>query len=188
MSLFAESSRNRLKDAGNEAALVLDKLHGLARNAEDAMEQAVWSLSSHHDNLRDLAARMQDVAYEVCADCGIACEFIRSSIPGDILLREKVRKDIFLVFRESLNNVVKHSGARRCQIAISAETDSFVLSVRDDGRGFETGKIGQKLRGGNGVHNMRIRAQELGAAFSVTSAPGSGTIVEFTMRIAHMHH
>jgi signal transduction histidine kinase len=188
MSLFVESSRARLPQAGGGAGAVLDRLQNLARDAEDAMEQAVWSLSSRHDRLGDLVARIRDVAYEMCADNDIRCEIIVGDVPGDIALPEQTRKNLYLIFRESLVNAVKHARAGMVEIRMDIEADRFLLSVRDNGRGFDPEEILPRSRGGNGLSNLRIRAAEMGGEMAVSSRPGKGTTVVFSMGIAHMRH
>ncbi len=188
MSLFVESSQHRLRDAGKDAGLVLDKLHNLARDAEDAMEQAVWSLSSHHDRLGDLIARIRDVASEECFDNNIRCEVIVAPLSEDFLLREQVRKNVYLIFKESLTNTVKHAQSRSVFVTVGIDEAMFRLTVRDDGRGFVPEQPAPKSRGGNGLKNMLSRAHEIDATLSVESQPGKGATVTLAVQIAHMRH
>ena len=188
MSLFVESSKNRLKDVGKDAGPVLDKLHNLARDAEDAMEQAVWSLSSHHDRLSDLVSRIRDVASEECYDNDIRCEVNVAPFAEDFLLREQVRKNSYLIFKESLANAVKHAQASSLLIVIRLQDEAFRLSIHDDGKGFVPDKSPPKARGGNGLKNMSTRASEIDAVLTVESQPGKGTTVTLVIQIARMRH
>jgi ligand-binding sensor domain-containing protein/signal transduction histidine kinase len=188
MSLFVESSKHRLHTGEKGAEQILDKLHVLARDAEDAMEQAVWSLSSHHDRLSDLIARIRDVASEVCNDNDIRSEVYVTLSVEDFLLREAVRKNVYLTFKEALANAVKHARAHSLVVTIGTEGEEFHLSIKDDGKGLPAAPPHPKSRGGNGLKNMNSRAAEIGATLNVESRPGEGVTVTLVMQIAHMRH
>ena len=188
MSLFVESSKQRLQKSRTDAGPVLDKLHDLARNAEDAMEQAVWSLSSQHDKLSDLIARIRDVAYEVCQENNITCDVQIVSLLQDLALKELARKNIYLIFKESLANTIKHAHATSLGITVNVNAKEFQMVIHDDGKGFAPETLSPRSRGGNGLKNMSSRANEIGATLDVKSQPGKGATVALSIQIAHMRH
>ncbi len=86
------------------------------------------------------------------------------------------RRDLFLIFKEVLNNIVKHAEASKVEIHFTLEKRRLLLSVKDNGQGFsETGK---DFRHGNGLLNIQQRAQNLGAELDVKSEEGEGTLVK----------
>lgn len=80
---------------------------------------------------------------------------------------------MYLIFKESLNNAVKYSGAQNIHISLISNENKFHLSVQDDGIGFDTSSPKQ----GNGLINMTARATEIGAIFNISSIVGKGTKV-----------
>jgi signal transduction histidine kinase len=188
MSLFVESSKHRLPENQKDAEPMLDKLQTLARDAEDAMEQAVWSLSSHHDKLSDLVARIRDVASEECDNNNLTCEVNVSSLPEDFLVNEHVRKNIYLIFKESLTNTIKHAHARAFRVALECDAKEFRITMHDDGEGFVATQSTSKARGGNGLKNMNSRVDEIGATLRIQSGANEGTTVALAMEIARMRH
>ena len=100
----------------------------------------------------------------------------------DAPLGANLRREVFLIFKESVNNVVKHAGAKSVEIEFSIENGVLILTLKDDGRGFDSdagnGEYDwQSSKGGNGLPGMKKRAAELGGEFAVESKPGKGTIV-----------
>jgi PAS domain S-box-containing protein len=97
--------------------------------------------------------------------------------------RGEVATALFRVLQESLTNVVRHAGASRVGIALEFRESEWVLSVKDNGVGFEP-DVGRRM--GFGLVGMRERVQILGGRFSVSSAPGKGTVVEVALQVEKM--
>jgi two-component system, NarL family, sensor histidine kinase UhpB len=90
------------------------------------------------------------------------------------------RKNIFLIYKEAVNNAAKYSEAERVEITLQQQDHSLLIRISDNGRGFDE----QKEKPGNGLRNMRERATEINGQLIVTSAPGGGTTVELNLPIA----
>lgn len=99
------------------------------------------------------------------------------TIVGQRILPAEVQVAIYRICQEALNNVAKHAAASSVEIYLKHEGATLELSIRDDGKGFETGSIAS---GHYGLNMMRERAEAVGALLSVTSQPGHGT--ELTLR------
>ena len=84
-----------------------------------------------------------------------------------------VRRHVLLIFKESVNNIVRHSGCAKSDIELRVDGGRFVLTVQDDGRGFDPAHDGE----GNGLVNMRERARMLGGELRVDSGGGHGTTI-----------
>jgi signal transduction histidine kinase len=89
------------------------------------------------------------------------------------------RRNLFLVYKEMLHNVVKHAGASQVNVALTKSNGILRLEVKDDGRGFST----ETVRTGTGLESMRSRAAELGGVLELKSAPEAGTTVRLSVRI-----
>ena len=86
--------------------------------------------------------------------------------------------EVFRIVQEGLANVRKHANARRAEVRIALDGGSRVVSVSDDGAGFEADRDGA----GQGLKNIRARADQIAGAASVRSQPGRGTVVEVALR------
>jgi signal transduction histidine kinase len=103
------------------------------------------------------------------------------SVEGDeSLIPPRIREQLFLILREAVRNVVSHSEARQLGIEVKVSPERVVGRVEDDGRGFEGTSEGDGDNGvsGRGLHSMRERAELVGGAVRLSSAPGSGTRIE----------
>jgi signal transduction histidine kinase len=87
------------------------------------------------------------------------------------------RKNLFLIFKETINNAAKYSECSAITISLGHVDSSFQLLIRDNGHGFDL----QKIEYGNGLSNMKERAEEIHAAWSLDTTPGKGTTMTLTI-------
>lgn len=106
------------------------------------------------------------------------------NIPDDpIILKEKIRNDAFLILKEGLHNIIKHSGAGAVRFMAETGENVCSISLKDDGIGIMDSSCVKKGSHGNGLVNMRRRAQESGMEFSINSAEGGGTEIVMRFKI-----
>jgi signal transduction histidine kinase len=91
------------------------------------------------------------------------------------------RSNLFLTAKEAFNNVIKHSGASEAWLTVKTEGENFLITIRDNGRGFDPAAPESAKR--NGLANMRSRIQELNGYFLIDSAPGRGTTISISVRL-----
>ena len=101
----------------------------------------------------------------------------------DIEVGADVRRHIYLVFKEALNNVVRHSSATHVEIQLELTGAELVLTVRDDGRGFDPAAATD----GHGLRSLAARATKAGGTLEIRSEPGQGTTVVLRIRVSHTH-
>jgi ligand-binding sensor domain-containing protein/two-component sensor histidine kinase len=155
----------------------LAQIGSVSRELVDSMGDIVWAVNPARDRLRDLVRRMRHFADDVLSARDIALSF-RAPQDGHAALAADTRRQLYLVFKEAVNNLARHSGARNAGIDLSVSDGWLSLRVADDGRGFDVQRFETESADGNGVRTMRRRAQELGGSVEITSAPGAGTTVE----------
>jgi signal transduction histidine kinase len=171
----------------NEPVLNELKIRGLidqiVRNSEkslDSMNDIVWSLKTQPDQFSDLVNRMRIYGVEILEPLQCDLTFTVSPEASKIKLNIEQRKDLYLIFKEAINNLAKYSGARNCTVIIDYMSDkNIVMSIKDDGTGFdqhiENEKINPEKRGGNGLKSMNYRAGQLKGKIKITTSPGTGT-------------
>jgi signal transduction histidine kinase len=145
-------------------AKIQDNTRLLMENTTDL----IWSLQSNYGQTESIFKRMQQTAIQLLSSAGIIPHIAMR--PYDQLppLTIIAQKNIWLIFKEAVNNSCKYSKAVNCSITVVAENDSITLSIADDGIGIEN------PAGGNGLRNMRQRAEELGGRFNLESRAGKG--------------
>jgi signal transduction histidine kinase len=146
-----------------------------ARELVDVAADIVWSTDPKRDDLGSLLVRLRSFAGDVLEGRGIAWSLDAPSDPERIKLGPDRRRHLYLVLKEAIHNAAKHSAATRVDIAIRHDQD-IVGVVRDDGRGFDEAALARR---GNGLSNMRARADEAGGTLTIRSQPGTGTEIEF---------
>ncbi|HEX8735711.1 MAG TPA: two-component regulator propeller domain-containing protein [Pyrinomonadaceae bacterium] len=183
IALFSEVARQSGNGAGHES---LDFIASTANELVESMADIVWAINPQKDHLHDLTQRMRRFASEIFTAADIDLEFRAPEANLDAPLGANLRREVFLIFKESVNNVVKHADAKAVEIEFTIENDCLILTLKDDGRGFEPDAEAveydwQATKGGNGLPGMKKRATELGGEFSVESKLGKGTLV--TLRV-----
>jgi signal transduction histidine kinase len=169
----------------------LGQISAVSNELVEAMSDIVWAINPKKDHLSDLVHRMRRFASDVFTARGLAFSFDAPDSARDTRLGASVRREVFLIFKESVNNVLKHSGASRVEIEFRLERGRLELSVSDDGRGFEpldsvmlSGEYEPTDgTGGNGLYSMRRRASEMGGRFDVRSKSGEGTTVRLSLPV-----
>lgn len=146
----------------------------VSREAVDSMSDIVWAINPNRDNLQDLIRRMRRFASETLPNRNIELKFSAPENLPNLKLGADFRREVFLIFKESVNNILKHSDSTEAEIVLLIETRELILSVGDNGKGFSANGDGNA---GHGLQNMQSRAESLGGKFEIVSMGGAGTIV-----------
>lgn len=162
--LLSQVIKNQ-KDTQRKEEL-FDTLTRNVRETVDQVKDMVWTIRP--DGESQLSQRMERFAYDLCASAEIELELQLQDVTG---LTMEQRRNIYLIFKEAVNNAVKYAKATLLKIDLFQENQSITLQVMDNGIGFDT----LQPQGGNGLRNIKRRAEELNALLSVVSSPGHGT-------------
>jgi len=175
---------------GQQAAASLQRIRATATELTEAMAETVWAVNPHHDTLDSLMNYLQKFAQEFLGHAGIRC---RLEVPFQLpawSLSADMRHNLFLAFKETLNNIVKHAGATEVHIDLTLEEAGFVLIIRDNGRGVANGNppggAGKDTTGcnsGNGLKNIKRRIEKIGGACEIRTVPPRGTSAEFKVPV-----
>jgi signal transduction histidine kinase/ligand-binding sensor domain-containing protein len=164
-----------------EVADSLARIALASRESIDSMSDIVWAIDPQRDSARDLAYRMRRLASDLLAPQNIAFAFAAPNGEGDLKLDAQLRHDVYLVFKESLNNLVRHSRCSTVSIRLAIDEGTLILSVSDNGQGFEPGDDGHGL----GLRSMRERARKIDGSLEVASAQGQGASVTLRVPLNH---
>ena len=159
----------------------LERIKGVSRELVEAMSDVVWAMNPKKDTMNDLVQRMRLFASDVCAARAIHFELNAPPVETGVRLGANIRREVFAIFKESVNNAVKYAEAQNIVADFQIGDELLVLKISDDGGGFDTETVLSEdfapESGGNGLINMRRRARELGGTCRITSSPGDGTTV-----------
>ncbi len=149
-----------------------------ARRTADALRDIVWIVNPEHDSVDDLLLRLKDSTSMILTGIEYSISTTGGSLSQKIPI--EFRRNLILIYKEILNNIARHAGARKVLIAISHQDSTFTLHVTDDGQGFDPANV---LRG-NGLNNLNARAASIGGTLTIKSAPGQGTVVILTAELS----
>ncbi len=177
--LGAVESRDELvpKTTRSQLREVSEKSHQMV----SSLDEIVWAVNPANDSLPNLANYLCHVTEEFFRAAEMRCRLdVEQSLPP-VALTSEVRHNLYLVVREALNNVVKHSRATEAWLRIHWKDRSLHIIVEDNGRGFVST---DKQNSGNGLSNMPRRIQKIGGVFECDSSPGRGTVCRIHLPLA----
>jgi signal transduction histidine kinase/ligand-binding sensor domain-containing protein len=151
----------------------LSRMTERARDMVRALDEIVWAVNPRNDTFNALITYLCHYAQETLQAAGIRC---RLDVPDDVPplpLSAEFRHHIFLILKEALNNICKHSSATEVELTVVYDRDRIELRIHDNGLGFEAAQLASNR---SGLSNMRARASLLGGTFHVESRRGSTTI------------
>ena len=182
VALFSEVAKRQARAAeGPGPGAMLDRIGQSTIQMVESMNDIVWAVSSHNDDLSHTARRMKDFAVRMCEARGIEPDFSFQGLAEEATLDMVQRKNLYLIFKEAVNNAVKYSRCTALTIRLFSEGDEVVLSVKDDGIGMKASDGNGEGGEGNGLRNMQSRAAEIAGSLRIISS-GVGTEVLLRFR------
>jgi len=167
--------RNQTKP--NELEMHVGRLSNVAREVVRDLDEIVWAVNPKNDFLDNLA----DYIFEYVENfLGMTSIRFRVDVAEDVPhkpLSSAARHNLFLVVKEALNNVVKHSAATEVWVRAKIENRDLTFEIEDNGKGFEQQPDGL----GNGLSNMEKRVKDVGGRFELESFPTNGTRIKISV-------
>jgi signal transduction histidine kinase len=145
-----------------------------ARISAESIRDIVWFIDPTSDKLGNLIMRMKETSNVMLKS--IKHNFNSSGIDPDQKLHPDLKRNIYMIFKESLNNITKHSKAGNVEISFVFEDGNLKLLIRDDGIGFDYDQVAK----GNGLRNLKRRSAEINGELDINSSPGKGTTISFS--------
>ncbi len=164
---------SQLSSAENEQVkALLARIGDTSSNSLRSISDIVWAIDPKNDEGEALVKRMRRIAQELLERKGVEVTFTTHGV-DDLKLPMELRKEVLLIFKEAVHNASKYAEAGRVEITLRSTKGRLTMSVRDDGRGFDTALHPD----GNGLGNMRRRAETLGAGIKIESTLEKGTLI-----------
>ena len=167
LNIYTELAK---KDRHNDVHFTAIQQH--SNEVITKLDELVWSINPKNDNFEQLVNRMHSYAGPLLQAKNISYRVNH----GDDILKEKlpvqVKQNLYLVFKELVNNVVKHSFATHCLVDLSCRDNKIYLMVVDNGRGFDMARL---PAGRNGIINMEERVEKMKGRLQIESSSEKGT-------------
>ncbi len=162
---------------------LLEQIKQNASSLYNGTKDILWALDPQSDNLYEILNHIKDFGNELFLDTTVEFEFsgIDESL-NEIKLPMEYSRNIPMIFKELLNNILKHAHSTRVGIELAEITrDDISLVLQDNGCGFDRGEI----RKGQGINNIAMRTKRIGGEITINSEKGKGTLVELRIKINH---
>jgi signal transduction histidine kinase len=179
------------KQVGTDPASIdrLSEIAETARGLVDSMSEIVWSIDPRHDDLRSVIVHLRQFASDVLEARGIKFDFNIAQDLESVKVAPEQRRHLFLILKEAINNISRHSNCNLASIAIHTRNNQLVAEIHDDGCGFDPSHdvtAQTDRRGGHGLENMRARARQLDGTLSLRSSPREGTRLTLNVPIREL--
>ena len=179
ISVIGEALKSRLRESDDEVERMLNDIGDSSRRLVADMGDIVWSLNPRHDRIAELASRLRSFGTDVLEMRGVAWsvdspdEELHQSVPL------AARRQIYLVFKEGIHNIAKHSNAKSANLRLWFQDGYVCGELTDDGSGTAalTGR-------GNGIPSMRARVKQLSGSIEISSSAGKGTSIRVKVPIS----
>jgi nitrate/nitrite-specific signal transduction histidine kinase len=174
ISILSSMAKDKLDKDPARISEYINKISDNSTRMMEAIDYIVWSINPSNDSMAKVVARMREFATEVLEAKNIDLHFKVDERLEQVKLDMEARRDLFLIYKEAVNNSAKYSNASEVHIELKLTSGRLQLLVSDNGGGFQKGEI---KGGGNGLGNMQKRAQSLKGILHIDSEIGKGTTV-----------
>jgi signal transduction histidine kinase len=180
IAMYSHLAKEQIKNV--QTGAIENSLNIIQSNASEMVNKLndiVWLINPGQDSLQKLMQRLEDYAVQIAAVKNIR---VKSNLNGhhtENILPAETRRNIYLLFKEAINNAVKYSEASLLELAIHQNSNLLEIMISDNGKGFDMDTI--KL--GNGLNNMQKRANELDADFNIYSKINAGCQISLKIKI-----
>jgi len=187
IAILSQPAREKIREP-HQAAKVLSGIYTVAHDGIRALDEIVWAVDPQHDTLDSLVSYMGKYAQDFLEAANIRC-FLDFPIElPSWPLGAETRHNLFLAFKETLNNTIKHAAATEVHISLSLQPSAFVLAVKDNGRGIDpqhqSSADGGRINGGHGLPNLERRLAAIGGRCEIETSASDGTRIAFIVAVA----
>ncbi len=181
ITVLSQLLDNKMSDSQPDQKKLLEQIRQNAASLYSGTKDILWALDPQSDNLYEILNRIKDFGTELFLDTGVRFEFngIDEQL-NEIKLPMEYSRNLPMIFKELLNNILKHANANQVTVNLNnSEKDKLVLSVSDNGQGFDP----ETVRKGQGINNIRTRTQRIGGTIDIYSAPGKGSLSTINIKL-----
>ncbi|HEX7845228.1 MAG TPA: ATP-binding protein, partial [Chitinophagaceae bacterium] len=170
ISILSELSSKNISQP-EKAQPFLQRISEEVQASSQAMDDIIWSVNSRNDSLEETMARMRRYAAELFDDSKTNCHLVLDEKSGKKKLSMEQRRDVYLIYKEALNNIHKHAEAKNVWIDVRQNHNHLFMQIKDDGKGFNEALITHR----NGLKNLRSRVEKWNGKIKIDPGINQGT-------------
>ncbi len=183
VSIYSLALSKSFDHLPEKSGQIIDKISDSTINMMETMSDIVWSVNPANDSFENLINRMRAYASSVTEAADIKLDFESDWKLNKVNITMLQRKNIYLIFKEAVNNSLKHSDCNDLSVKLFIIGKKLSLLVTDNGKGMAEDNNFEQKMGGNGISNMHSRSKESNGSISITSRLEGGTAVQFSIMV-----
>ena len=180
IKLFSSMAQNKLQEENSGALDLVERIGERSEKMIEAMSDIVWSINPVNDSMEKMLVRMKQYAAEMMEPKNINYSFSANEKLTKAKIDQRIKKEIYLIFKEIINNAVKHSECTEVLIEINLSGKNLEMIVSDNGIGIDLLNLNGN---GNGLNNFKHRAKEIDGEIKITSEQKEGTAVRLIVPV-----
>ncbi|MFN2440313.1 MAG: sensor histidine kinase [Chitinophagaceae bacterium] len=171
LTQLAMQQKTHMHDNSSE---LLQKISAYTNEVIEKVSDMAWLMKPQQESLSILISKLKTYSLATAVSKNIVVHFndVPEILKVDLSIQQ--RKALYLISKEAINNAIKYANCQNIYYRITLIPNKLKLQIKDDGKGFLVNNIIE----GNGLKNIRARAEEIKAVMKINSAPGKGTILE----------
>jgi signal transduction histidine kinase len=184
ISVLSQIIVRKLNGHDEEISALLHKIDLSSKNLFHGARDFIWAINPKNDNLKEVYFNLKDFGEDLFENTGIGfyATFEQPEQQVELKLPIGWSRQMVLIFKEALTNVLKYADCRSVRLNFLATQDFFRIELDDDGRGFDT----ETLEKSRGISNMQDRARKMRGQLEIKSLPGRGTRIVFRHKIPQL--
>jgi ligand-binding sensor domain-containing protein len=174
ITILSQVAKDKMEEGLHEqSSSIMSKINNYAQEMVEKMGDIVWAVNAVNDNALDIIQRLKNAFMQTTTSKGILLQFFPDPSFEKLILPIQVRKNMYLICKEAINNAIKYAGCSQISVSFILTGSQAELRIADNGKGFDQ----RKLAYGNGLTNMRARATEIKGKLIIDSAIAGTTVV-----------
>jgi len=174
---------NQAMQDTERARQLLTRISNEVQTSSAALDDIVWNINTRNDTLEEIIPRMRRYAKEVLSGKNVKFNIRVPEQMNHMKFTMEKRHDVYLLFKEMVNNIHKHAYANEVMIDIELTDAVFSLHIRDDGKGFDVGVPTNR----NGLLNMKMRTERWKGKLKIESRLDKGTDIRIDLPLKKNH-
>jgi len=174
IQLNATMIQKSLHSDGSKTDLSLKRVVDDLKRVIENMEDIIWAINSDKHIQKSISGQIKDFYFDLLDDYNIQCTYDMDENVESQITNIIARKNLLLIAKEAINNILKHAKSTQIHIRLKQHHDQVLLEIQDNGVGIQDS---QKVNRGDGLKNMRFRAEKIHGVFTIKSDVGSGTTI-----------
>lgn len=184
MLIYGDLANESLESRPQESRKMIEKISSTSRELMGKMGDIIWSMKPSGEENHSLEARLKNYCNELLTPKNMLCDVEIDGQVAASITDPEAKKAILMIAKESINNIAKYSEATHVHISLKKDKNQVLLSIHDNGKGFEYGKA----KSGNGIDNMHKRCVQLGGRCKLQTSPGEGVRIDCYFPVAIISH